>query len=51
MIIRYFSLQVCPFPCVCYPNLDEDRSTLTVDCRGQELMEVPYLIPNSTRHL
>ena len=44
-------LQECPFPCVCFANLGEDRSTLTVDCRGQELQQLPYPIPNSTSHL
>ena len=40
----------CPYPCVCYPNQDPER-TLTVDCRNQELFEIPLGIPPTTSHL
>lgn len=40
----------CPHPCICYVNADEE-STLTVDCRNQELFEIPLGIPPTTSHL
>jgi hypothetical protein len=40
----------CPYPCVCHVNADAAR-TLTVDCRNQELFEVPLGVPPTTSHL
>ena len=40
----------CPYPCVCFFNADEER-TLTVDCRNQELFEIPLGVPPTTTHL
>lgn len=40
----------CPDPCRCFPNFDAGR-TITVDCRGQDLFEIPFPIPPETRSL
>ena len=40
----------CPHPCICYHNFDSLRS-LTVDCRGQDLYEIPVAIPAETSSL
>ena len=40
----------CPDECRCFLNLDSQQ-TVTVDCRGQELVRVPSPLPNATSHL
>ena len=40
----------CPDVCRCFVNLDP-RQTVTVDCRGQDLLTIPSPLPNATSHL
>lgn len=40
----------CPDPCRCFPNFDA-ALTITVDCRGQDLFEIPFPIPPETSSL
>ena len=42
---------VCPPVCFCYQNFGSDADTMTVDCRGMELLDVPFPLPNTTSHL
>lgn len=46
-----FVVDGCPFVCQCFPNLGEDSGTLTVDCRGQDLFQIPAPLPITTSHL
>ena len=39
----------CPGACQCFTN--SDHRTLTVDCSGRDLLEIPYPLPNATTHL
>ena len=45
----------CPQDCDCVPNddhvLQTGQQTLTVDCSGRDLLEIPYPLPNGTTHL
>ena len=44
----------CPRACDCLPNndaTDEQQQTLTLDCSGRDLLEIPYPLPNGTTHL
>lgn len=44
----------CPRECECLPNgglLEGGQQTITVDCSGRDLLEIPYPLPNGTSHL
>lgn len=40
----------CPRECDCLTNNDAEQ-TLTLDCSGRDLLELPYPLPNRTSHL
>lgn len=44
------SAEECPYPCTCHVNSDEARS-VTVDCRNQDLFEIPLGVPPTATHL
>ena len=44
------SFNNCPRACECFSNRDTDM-TITVDCSGRDLIEIPYPLPNRTSHL
>ena len=50
LLLSLVRAEECPYPCVCHENSDAER-TLTVDCRNQELFEIPLGIPPTTSHL
>lgn len=44
----------CPRACECLPNGDApegEQQTISVDCSGRDLLEIPYPLPNGTSHL
>lgn len=48
--VRVVGCFQCPNPCRCFNNFDA-AGTITVDCRGQDLFEIPFPIPPETSSL